>query len=72
MIDENITVEVDAKLADKNWTLEIMDSVFYEQLDYDNDYEYAIAVLLDYATAGGVEGDIGDALEEIVDGVENH
>lgn len=72
MVDlDNITVEVELDLKNKNWNLELMEAMFGDNLNIQNDYEYAIGVLLGYGTYGGVDGDIEDALEEITDTVKH-
>jgi hypothetical protein len=47
--------------------LEIIHTVFGDTLSVENDFEYAVGVLLDYAAEGGIDGDVEDALSEIAD-----
>lgn len=63
MVTEEITVDVSIK--EKNWTLELMQSMFGDILDIHEDFEYAIAVLLEYATEDRMDDDVLSALEEI-------
>lgn len=64
---DNLTITVDFDVKDKNWLLEFLSSITEDRLSVRNDYEYAIGLLLDYATEGSPDGDFEDALEEIAD-----
>jgi len=61
---DELTLKVNADVDIERPTLVLMEELFGDSLDVQDDYEYAIAVLLGYGV-GRTDGDIHDALEEI-------